>query len=123
MNIASINPASGEVMRTFEELSDREMDQKIQAAEAAFLQHRRTDFAQRAKKMRRAAEILDSEAENWGRLMTKEMGKTLKSAVAEAKKCAWACRFYAERAPEFLAPESIPLESGKGYVYYLPIGP
>ena len=123
MSIASINPASGEVMRTFEELSDSEIDRKLDLASSAFLHHRKTEFSDRAQKMRRAAEILDSEAEKWGRLMTQEMGKTLKSAIAEAKKCALGCRFYADRAQEFLSPESVPIENAKGYTYYLPIGP
>jgi len=123
MSIASINPASGEVMRTFEELSDSEIDRKLDLASSAFLRHRKTEFSDRAQKMRRAAEILDSEAEKWGRLMTQEMGKTLKSAIAEAKKCALGCRFYADRAQEFLSPESVPIENAKGYIYYLPIGP
>src|SRR6266852_590209 len=123
MSIASINPASGEVMRTFEELSDSEIDRKLDLASSAFLRHRKTEFSERAQKMRRAAEILDSEAEKWGRLMTQEMGKTLKSAIAEAKKCALGCRFYADRAQEFLSPESVPIENAKCYTYYLPIGP
>jgi len=123
MSIASTNPASGEVMRTFEELSDSEIDRKLTLAWDAFLKHRKTDFSDRAQKLRRAGEILDSEAEKWGRLMTQEMGKTLKSSIAEAKKCALGCRFFAERGQEFLSRESAPLEGAKGFIYYLPIGP
>src|SRR6516164_780782 len=123
MSIASVNPASGEVMRTFEELSDPEIDRKLALAWDAFLKHRKTDFADRAQKLRRAADILDSEAEKWGRLMTQEMGKTLKSSIAEAKKCALGCRFFAEHGQEFLSRESVTLEGAKGFIYYLPIGP
>src|SRR5258708_6062782 len=123
MSTASINPASGERMLTFEELSDSETARKLDLASSAILRHRQTAFSDRAQKMRRAAEILDSEAEKWGRLMTQEMGKTIKSSIAEAKKCALGCRFYADRAQEFLSPESVPIENAKGYIYYLPIGP
>ena len=123
MSIASINPASGEVMRTYEELSDSEIDRKLALAWDAFLRYRKSDFSERAQKLRRAAEILDSEAEKWGRLMTQEMGKTLKSSIAEAKKCALGCRFYAERGQEFMSRESVPLEGAQGFIYYLPIGP
>src|ERR1035441_575649 len=100
MPIATINPANGETVRTFEPLSNAEVDAKIQTAYDAFRSHRRTPFADRPAKMRRAADILESEKDRWARVMTTEMGKTLKSAGDEALKCALACRYYADNRSE-----------------------
>src|SRR5258708_28329686 len=107
MAIATINPATGKTVRVFDPLSDAQIDGKLERAERAFHQHRRTSFADRAGKMAMAAEILESDKEAFGRLMTTEMGKPLKAAIAEAEKCAWVCRYYAENAERFLADEPI----------------
>jgi succinate-semialdehyde dehydrogenase / glutarate-semialdehyde dehydrogenase len=123
MAIASINPATGEVLCTFEELSDAQVEQKVALAAATFCQYRKTSFSERAAKMRRAAEILEREKDAFGRTMTLEMGKTLRSAVAEAAKCATACRFYADNAEGILADEVVETGSGRSFVRYLPIGP
>src|ERR1700730_15699901 len=122
MAIATINPATGETLRTFEPLSDSQIKQKIQAAAGAFLSFRKLTFADRARMMIRAAEILESEKEALARLMTTEMGKTLRSAVDEAAKCAWACRYYAENAERFLADEVIETTASSSYVRYQPMG-
>jgi len=123
MAIASINPATGEVLRTFEELSDAQAEQKIALAAATFARYRKTSFSERAAKMRQAAEMLEKEKDAFGRTMTLEMGKTLRSAVAEAAKCATACRYYAENAERILADEIVETGSGRSFVRYLPIGP
>jgi succinate-semialdehyde dehydrogenase/glutarate-semialdehyde dehydrogenase len=123
MPIASINPATGEVLRTFESLSDSQLEQKLQRASDAFSQHRRTLFAERAASMMKAAEIFEAEKEELAGLMATEMGKTFRSAVDEAVKCAWACRYYAENAEHFLADEVIETSASRSYVRYLPIGP
>jgi succinate-semialdehyde dehydrogenase / glutarate-semialdehyde dehydrogenase len=122
MAIATINPANGEPVRTFQPLSSAEVDTKIQTAYDAFLSHRRTSFADRAAKMRRAGEILESEKDRWARVMTTEMGKTLKSAGDEALKCAWACRYYADNAEKFLADEEVATNAGKSFIAYQPMG-
>src|ERR1700691_5064612 len=122
MPIATINPANGETVRTFEPLSSAQVDAKIQTAYDAFRVHRRTSFADRAAKMRRAAEILETEKDRWARLMTLEMGKTLKSAGDEALKCAWACRYYADNAEKFLADEAVASNAGKSFIAYQPLG-
>src|ERR1700678_1829156 len=122
MPIATTNPATGELMRVFDPHSSAEVDAKIQKAFDAFRAHRRTSFADRAAKMLRAAEILEKEKDRWARLMTLEMGKTLKSAGDEALKCAWACRYYAENAEHFLADEAIATNAGKSFVAYQPLG-
>src|SRR5712664_925554 len=98
MPIASVNPATGQTLQMFDEIRPAEVEAKLQLALTAFREHRRSSFADRAKNMRRAGEILDSEADRLARLMVLEMGKTKQSAVAEAKKCAWVCRYYADHA-------------------------
>lgn len=122
MPIATTNPATGELIRVFDPHSSAEVDAKIQKAHDAFLAHRRTPFADRAAKMRRAAEILEKEKDRWARLMTLEMGKTLKSAGDEALKCALACRYYADNTERFLADEAIATNAGKSFVAYQPLG-
>jgi succinate-semialdehyde dehydrogenase/glutarate-semialdehyde dehydrogenase len=119
----SVNPATGEVLRTFEEISDAALDGKLGLAAATFRTWRKVPFAERARLMVRAAEVLEQRKDHWGRLMTSEMGKTLKSAVAEAEKCAWACRYYAENAERFLADEEWKSGAHRSFVRYLPIGP
>jgi len=122
MPIATINPATGETVRTFEPLSNAEVDAKIQSAHDAFRSHRLTSYAERATKMRRAADILESEKDRWARLMTLEMGKTLKSAGDEALKCALGCRFYADNAESLLAKEEVASNAGRSFVAYQPLG-
>jgi succinate-semialdehyde dehydrogenase/glutarate-semialdehyde dehydrogenase len=122
MPIATTNPATGELIRVFDPNSSAEVDAKIEKAYEAFRAHRKTSFADRAAKMRKAAEILELEKDRWARLMTLEMGKTLKSAGDEALKCALACRYYADNAERFLADETIATNAGKSYVAYQPLG-
>src|SRR5208282_4535996 len=98
MAIASINPATGQVVKTFEPLTGEQIEQKLTLASSAFRDHRRTSFAERAGKMMRAAEILEKEKDECAHLMTLEMGKPLKAAVGEAMKSASGCRYYAENA-------------------------
>jgi succinate-semialdehyde dehydrogenase / glutarate-semialdehyde dehydrogenase len=123
MAIATTNPANGEVLKTFEPLTAAQIDQKLQLATSAFRAHRRTSFADRASKMRRAAEILEKEKDECAYLMTLEMGKPLKAAVAEALKCATGCRYYAENAEKFLADEMVETAATRSFIRYLPIGP
>jgi succinate-semialdehyde dehydrogenase / glutarate-semialdehyde dehydrogenase len=123
MAITSINPTTGEVLRRFEEHDDAEIERRLARAERAFAEHRRASHAERAGMLVRAAEILEREREAFGRLMTEEMGKTLTSAIAEAEKCARACRYYAEHGEAFLRDERVPTEASASYVRYLPLGP
>ena len=122
MAIATINPATGEVVKKFGALTDAEVDDKITKAAAAFHSFRKTPFPDRARWMSKAAEILESEKEPIGRLMTLEMGKTLPSAIAEAEKCASTCRYYAENAARFVADEPIATSAAKSFIRYQPIG-
>src|SRR5258706_478588 len=120
--IASINPATNEVIRRFDELTDSELDQKLALAAPTFVAWRDTSFAQRAERMARAAAILENEAGAFGRLMTLEMGKTLKSAADEARKCALACRYYVENAERFLADAAVATNAARSYIRYQPLG-
>jgi succinate-semialdehyde dehydrogenase/glutarate-semialdehyde dehydrogenase len=123
MAIATTNPATGEVLKTFEPLTNRQIEQKLQLAASAFQAHRWTSFADRASKMMRAADILEKEKDECAHLMTLEMGKPLKAAVAEALKCATGCRYYAENAEKFLADEIVETSAKRSFIRYLPIGP
>jgi succinate-semialdehyde dehydrogenase/glutarate-semialdehyde dehydrogenase len=121
--MTSVNPATGETFGRFEELSDAELEARIARAAETFRAWRRVPFAERAALMRRAADVLDRRKEHWGRLMTLEMGKTFKSAVAEAEKCAWACRWYADEAERLLADEEVKASATRSFVRFLPLGP
>ena len=123
MAIASVNPANGKVLKTFEALSDSWVDAKIGRAASTFPSFQRLPFTQRGRWMMKAAEILENEKEELGRLMTMEMGKPLRSAIEEAVKCAWACRYYAENAERFLADEAVETAATKSYIHYQPLGP
>jgi len=123
MPIATINPATGETLRTFTPLTPAELEARLQCADSAYRRHRRTSFAERRKLMLKAAEILETEKEAFGRLMVTEMGKPLKAAVEEAAKSALGCRYYAEHAEEFLADEVIETSASRSWVAYQPIGP
>jgi succinate-semialdehyde dehydrogenase/glutarate-semialdehyde dehydrogenase len=123
MTIASINPATGKTLKIFEGLSDSQIEEKLRLAVSAFSEFRKTTFAERAARMMKAAEILESDKEKFGRVMTTEMGKTYRSAIEEAAKCAWVCRYYAENAERFLADEMAEVPGSKSLVRYLPLGP
>ena len=106
MPIATINPATGETVKTFTAATDSEVEAAIARAHETFLDyHHSTTFAQRAEWANATADLLDKEADEVGAMMTLEMGKTLKSAKAEAIKCAKGFRYYAENAEKLLADE------------------
>jgi succinate-semialdehyde dehydrogenase / glutarate-semialdehyde dehydrogenase len=123
MAIASVNPTTGEVVKTFEPLTAAQIEGKLQRAASAFRAHRRTSFSDRAAKMLRAADLLEKEKDDCAHLMTLEMGKPLKAAVAEALKCATGCRYYAEHAENFLADEDVETGARRSFIRFLPIGP
>jgi len=120
--LASINPLTGELLQEYEQHSDQVIEQKLQLAQATFREYRKVSFTQRAQMMTRAGEILDQSKDAFARLMTQEMGKTLRSAVQEAEKCAFGCRFYAENAERFLAREEASTNATRSYVLYQPLG-
>jgi succinate-semialdehyde dehydrogenase/glutarate-semialdehyde dehydrogenase len=113
--IASINPATGETVREFQELTDAELEQKLACAESAFAAYRRTSFAQRATWLEAAAGILEGEKDRIGRIITLEMGKPVAAARAEVVKCASACRYYVENGERLLSDE--PVNAGSGLAF------
>jgi succinate-semialdehyde dehydrogenase/glutarate-semialdehyde dehydrogenase len=123
MPIASINPATGETLKSFESLSDSEIDHRIASAAQAFIKHRRTSFSDRAEKMMRAATILQDDKKGISETMTAEMGKPINAAIAEVEKCASVCRFYAENAERFLLDEDVQTNARRSFIRYQPIGP
>jgi len=122
MTIASVNPATGETFATFEPLGAAEIEQKLQRSAEGFAVNRDRSFDERAQRMRKAAEILESRASAYARTITMEMGKPITAAVAEVKKCAMVCRHYADKAQEYLAPEPIATDARESYVRFDPLG-
>src|SRR5579859_1163209 len=122
MAIATVNPATGQLMKSFEPLSDAEIEVKLQKAADTFARYRNVPFAERARMMVKAAEVIERDKERFARMMTTEMGKTLRSAVDEASKCAWVCRYYAENAERFLADEIVETTASRSYIRYQPLG-
>ncbi|MGA9524172.1 MAG: NAD-dependent succinate-semialdehyde dehydrogenase [Myxococcaceae bacterium] len=123
MAIATINPTTGETVRTFEELSDPALEQKLEKAQKAFAAWRKTSFAHRAERMAKAGELLASEKDRWARIMVEEMGKPIAAARSEAEKCGWVCRHYAEHAERFLADTPVDMGGPRAFVRNLPLGP
>src|SRR5689334_17052741 len=125
MAIATVNPATGETVQTFDPLSPADLEDKLARAAAAAATYRLTSVDDRIGWLRAAADVLDRETDDVARLMTLEMGKTLSAAKAEATKCARALRYYAEHGPAFLLPQPADAEAvgaTAAYVTYQPIG-
>ena len=126
MAIATINPATGETVKTYDEMSEADVERCLATAAKAQESYRLTSFAERSGWMRNAAGILDAEQDQVAAMMTTEMGKTLASAKQEVAKCATACRYYAEHAEEFLKDEPADADAvgaKNAYVQYQPLGP
>jgi succinate-semialdehyde dehydrogenase/glutarate-semialdehyde dehydrogenase len=123
MAITTINPATGETLKSFEPLRESELEEKLLRAAETFRAYRRASFAERARMMTSAATILETEKQRFGQLMTIEMGKPFKAAIQEAEKCARVCRYYAEQAERFLSDELVQTEATRSYIHYQPIGP
>src|SRR5438045_2466528 len=122
MAIATINPTTGETLKTFEELAAKQSETKLHLAASTFETQRRTSFVDRARSMTRAAEILETEKQQFGKLMTIEMGKPIKAAIQEAEKCAWVCRYYAENAERHLIDEHVATNATRSFVRFQPLG-
>jgi len=122
MSIRSINPATGETLKSFDELSEPQIEESLTRAANAFRNSRRTSLADRSSMMLRVAEILENEKNDYARLMTTEMGKPIKAAAQEAEKCAWVCRYYAETAEKHLADQIVETNATKSYVHFQPLG-
>ncbi|MBM7493690.1 succinate-semialdehyde dehydrogenase/glutarate-semialdehyde dehydrogenase [Micromonospora luteifusca] len=124
-HIATTNPATGQVLKTFEAMSTEQLDGAIERTDLAYRQLRETTVDQRARWMNAAADLLDAERDEIARIMTTEMGKTYVAAQAEVTKCATAARFYADKAPAFLADEpadAAAVKAIQAFIRYQPIG-
>jgi succinate-semialdehyde dehydrogenase/glutarate-semialdehyde dehydrogenase len=119
----AVNPATGQPIRDYPEHDESEVAARLERAEQAFASWRKTPFAERARLMRAAGDILRDRAGDYGRLITEEMGKPIASAEGEVDKCAWVCEFYAENAERFLSPEPVGTDASRSLVRYDPLGP
>jgi succinate-semialdehyde dehydrogenase/glutarate-semialdehyde dehydrogenase len=122
VSIQSINPATGEVIETFEPYTTHEVNQALDQARTAFTSWRRTSFAERAQALQRVAHYLREHKTELARHATLEMGKPMAESEAEVEKCAWNCEFYAEHAQRFLADERVASSAAESYVSYVPLG-
>lgn len=122
MAIISINPATGKKLQEFEELTERSIDEKLDAAVEAFAKHRRSSFAERGEVLQKTADLLEAEVEKLARTMTIEMGKPLAAARAEVQKCASVCRYYAENGARFLEEEVVQTAAARSSVRWEPLG-
>jgi succinate-semialdehyde dehydrogenase / glutarate-semialdehyde dehydrogenase len=121
--LKSVNPATGEVVETYERLSEGALEERLDRAARAFEGYRSTGLTERATWLFRAADILEEEQRRWAELMTREMGKPVAAAEAEAEKCAWVCRYYADNGAAFLADEVVDAAAERSWVAYEPLGP
>lgn len=122
MSIATINPFNDETLQIFTPLTNKEIEQKLTLAVSAFRDYRLTSLEFRKERLFKAAEILEADREKYAQLMTIEMGKPIKQAIAEINKCASVCRFYGENGAEFLTSKYIETDASKSYVTYQPLG-
>jgi succinate-semialdehyde dehydrogenase/glutarate-semialdehyde dehydrogenase len=122
MSIASVNPATGVELRTYEEMPVEAVNEILEDAHRAHLSWREVPFADRTRLMKKAASILRERKENYARLMTEEMGKPIAGGRAEVDKCAWVCDYYAENAEKFLAAEPVATDATKSFIAFEPIG-
>ena len=119
----SINPFTGQKLKTFEACSAEEVDRKLEESWRAFRAHRQSSYKERASKLMRAAEILESGKARWAAIITAEMGKTIASAEAEVAKCALGCRYYADTGESALADEIAATGAKRSFIRYQPLGP
>lgn len=122
MAYETINPANGEKLKTFEQLSDADMQKAIEKADTAFGEWKKTSFSKRAALLKEVGKLLRDRKEELARLMTLEMGKPFKDGVAEAEKCALVCDYYAENVEAFLSEEPVESDASESFIAYNPLG-
>ena len=119
----SVNPATGELIKEYEPHDATEVEVRLAMAEQAFVEWSREPLDVRLGALRALAAELRKEVELLAGVMTAEMGKPIVEARAEVEKCAWVCDYYAEHAPEFLAPQDAPSAAQRSFVRFDPLGP
>jgi succinate-semialdehyde dehydrogenase/glutarate-semialdehyde dehydrogenase len=122
MSIDTLNPATGQLIRSYTEMTGEEVERRIQAAATAFGIWRRESFEKKSVMMKNAAARLRSNQDSYARLMAFEMGKPLTQGLAEIEKSARVCEYYAEQAEAFLKPEEISTDASKSYAAFEPLG-
>lgn len=122
MAIESINPATEEKIKSYPQMSQDEVSRIVEQTNKVFQTWRSVPFSDRTPKMKRAAEILRKNLDEYAHLMAEEMGKPVSQGRSEAEKCAGACDYYAENAEKFLAPEIVPTDASKSFVTFQPLG-
>ena len=122
MAITSINPATGETLREYQELNAEGIEQKLATAARTFQTHRQTSLSDRAAILQRAADLLEEEVDGFARTITLEMGKPIGAARGEVRKCAVGCRYYAENAERFLEEEAIQTAAARSSLRWEPLG-
>ena len=122
MAIQTINPATGDVVKSFGEFTDEKVNQIIDDANEAFIKWRETPFSFRKNLMLNAAKELKSNKLKYADILTLEMGKPIKQSISEVEKCAWVCEYYAENAESILSKEVIESDADESYVRFDPIG-
>jgi succinate-semialdehyde dehydrogenase/glutarate-semialdehyde dehydrogenase len=122
MAMETLNPATDELVQTFDTWDENELEAALQQVADASPSWRMTTFAERATLMKKAAEVLRTRLDHFAGLISLEMGKPIKESKAEIEKCAWVCEYYADNAEVFLANDNIESDAGKSYVAYLPLG-
>ena len=122
MGIATISPVTGETLKTFTSLTPEEIDTKLALAQTAFTDYRHTTMTQRAKWLKAAAEILEQNSTKYAQLMTTEMGKPIKGAIAEVNKCVLGCRYYADHAEQLLQDMVVSTDASHSFIRYQPLG-
>jgi acyl-CoA reductase-like NAD-dependent aldehyde dehydrogenase len=121
--VATLNPATGEALASHEMTSEAELELALERTSEAFEQWRHSDFAERSAALRAVGTRLRAQAGEHAALITAEMGKPISEALAEVEKCAWACDFYAEHGPAYLAPEQVDTGGRRSFVQFAPLGP
>src|SRR5262245_50531578 len=121
--LRSVNPATGDTIREYEEVSEQDVRQIVLEAACAQAGWRTATFEERAGHLRRAAELLTQRRDELARLAALEMGKPLAQGQAEADKCAWVCRYYADEAQRLLAPQDVRTDAARSRVVFEPLGP
>ncbi len=122
MAIQSINPLTNQLIKEYEEYADQRIQEILRRADDTYQQWKKTSFRERSRLMHQAAQVLKENKHKYGQLMTDEMGKTRKEGIAEVEKCALACDYYAQHAAQFLQDEPLPVDEGRAYIAYDPIG-
>lgn len=122
MPIRSVNPATGETLKEFDQLSDTELAKKLEKAQRSFEAWRSLSHDERSEHMKNVAQVLNKNRDEYAELLTTEMGKTIKEARAEVEKCAWNFEFYADNAADFLQNRAVKTDASESYVRYEPLG-